>query len=238
METLIAALFVLVVVTIFAGVSTLAIMAARRTWRPRGERDALVALAHQRGWTYQHTDTGSADRFRGAEPFPRHSFNLAVSDLVAGTFHGRRFCCFEYRRRAPRQGRRGTAQQRRYEYFRVFAVVTPAAGPRLQVRRAGLGGKLLDRLGAGGLELGDPEFDREFRVTGEDERFARGVLTDGLRRWLLDDPRSRDLPLRIERDELITWQRGRLTAPTVEPALDHLNDVLDRVPASVWPARS
>lgn len=226
MEALAPVVVMVLVLTIFGVVITMMVRLRKRAARTRADQDALVPLAQQRGWRYQPSDTGSADRFQG-EPFPQRKHNLTVAHLVTGEFRGRSFCCFEYARRAVGAGGNDSVADT-YEYFRVFAVATSTAVPTLQIKRAGLGARALDRLGAGGLTTGDADFDDAFRVTGDDPSFAHAVLTDQLRRWLRDDPRAQQWPLRFERDELVTWQPGRLTASTVPPALDFLCDALDR----------
>lgn len=226
--------FFVAVVAVFAGVITLLVVLGRRQHRSRADLAALVDFAHQHGWSYQPSDTGAADRFAGGEPFPRWSRHLTVAHLVSGTYRQRGFASFEYQRRTPNPGRRSRTANQRPEHFQITAVRLPGHGPTLQVRRAGWGARVLDRLGAKGLTFDDPEFDEAFRVTGDDEAFAREVLTGGLRRWLLSDPRARDFPLRFERDELVTWRRGRLTAPAVQESLEFLSDVLDRVRAAAW----
>lgn len=227
MEAFAPVLVLLLVAVVFTGVITLAVASLRRARRLRTDQDALVPLAQRNGWHYQARNTGYADRFTGG-PLPRFSRNLRVSHLVTGTVRGRPFGCFQYRRRAVGSGGRGARTT--YETFRVFAVGTSTPRPTVQVARAGLGGRLLDRVGAGGVEVGDPEFDAAFRITG-DATSARQALGPQLRRWLLDDPRAARWPLRFERDELVTWQPGPLTASSVESALEFLCDVLDRVPA-------
>jgi hypothetical protein len=232
MEALAPVAVMLLVLIVFGAVITMMVRVRKRAARTRADQAALVPLAQQHGWRYQHSDTGSADRFQG-EPFPQRKHNLTVSHLVTGEFRGRSFCCFEYARRAVGAGGSGSVTDT-YERFRVFAVATPAGTPTLQIKRAGLGARALDRIGAVGLTTGDADFDDSFRVTGDDTSFAHAVLTDQVRRWLQDNPRAQQWPLRFERDELVTWQPGRLTASTVPPALDFLCDTLDRVAVPSW----
>lgn len=231
MEVLVPIAVVLVAIAIFGGSLTVVIVLWRKQRRTRSEVAELMRLAQQRGWTYQQSDYGSADRFSGGEPFPTVSRNLRVWDLITGTYRGRPFCCFEYRRRSFSPG---DTTDRDQDYFRVFAVRTPAQRPKVEVKEAGLGSKVLDLVGAKDLSLDHPEFDEAFRVTTDNDRFARDVLNIDTRQWLLQDQRADDLPFRFERDELVTWQRGRLRPGSIDPSLDYLCDVLDRVPDFVW----
>ncbi len=237
METLAAVAFIVVVAAIFAGVITLVVVVGRRNRRSRGDRQALMALARERGWSYRQSDVGTADRYRGSHPFPRISHNLRVSDLVTGDFRGRACRGFELRRLVGTPGNRRGADRRMYEYYRVFAMATPLTGASLEIRAAGVGDKLLRKLGrrgqVGGSVVTDPEFRQRFEVTG-DEALARALLRTDVQRWLLTDPRAQQLPLRFVDDEVITWQRGRLRPDTVDPALQWLSEVVDRVSSAGW----
>lgn len=225
-------LFVLVFVAVLSGVITMFLVVRRSKARSRKELAELVELTRKHGWTYQHAEVGSADRFSGGAPFPAKSVNTRIYDLVTGWYRGRLFCCFEYRRRGSAPGSQNN--RRDLQYFRVFTVAAPASRPMLEVRRARPGSALLDLLGAANLELGDPGFDSAFRVRPDDERFAATALNNYIRNWLLTDGRARQLPFRFERNELVPWQRGRLRPQSVFPALDYLCDVLDHMPAAVW----
>lgn len=232
MEVLVPIAIVLVAIAGLGGSLAGFVFLWRRQRRSGAETAELMRLVQHRGWTYQQSDYGSADRFSGGEPFPTASRNLRVWDLITGTYRGRPFCCFEYRRKDYSPG--GSTTDRDQDYFRVFAVRTPAQRPKVEVKEAGFGSKVLDLVGAKDLSLDHPEFDEAFRVTTDNDRFARDVLNIDTRQWLLQDQRARDLPFRFERDEAVTWQRGRLRPGSIDPSLDYLCDLLDRVPDFVW----
>ncbi|MFF0788565.1 hypothetical protein [Streptomyces spiralis] len=57
---------------------------------------------------------------------------------------------------------------------------------------------------------------------------------DKLEKFLRNDPRAADTPLRFDKGELITWYKGRLRANKVLPKLNYLCDVLEHTPALAW----
>jgi hypothetical protein len=213
--------------------------------RTAQERHELVEMATLRGWSYTDRDRGWGDRFAGNSPFMSWSKNMPVYDVVTGTYRGRPFCAFEYRRKSRLSGSKGVTPGMvsldqegnlgtSIEYFRIIALGTPTHRPTLEVRKRGLGMHTINFSGVRKTTSGHPQFDKVFQVATDHEQFARDLLTAHVTNYLLGDQRTRQQPLRFERDELVTWQRGRLKAPTLEPTLDYLADVLDQVPAMVW----
>lgn len=226
-DVLVVVVFVIVLVAIFAAAIFGMLWASG--WRSKKKIAELTSFAQQRGWTYQKDAKGYSDRFTGA-PMNRHKRDDTVRDLIIGTYRGRPFCAFEYKRIA----RKGTDRKNEASYSRVLALATPATRPTMEVKKAGFGSKVADFLGAQDLPVGHPEFDQAFRVTTDHEQFARDVLAPSVADWLLRDGRALQMPFRFERNELVTWQNGRTKLEIIEPALDFLCDVLDRVPPAVW----
>lgn len=239
MESLVQIGFVLVVVAILVGAITAYWWTVRSTWRTSKEHQQLREFAAQRGWSYESSQRGLADHYMG-EPFPDASYNIELWDVINGTYRGRPFRCFEFRTRTnvgtgtPVAKRKRTGNRAPEYYFRIFVLGLPAQLPILQVKRSRVGNKILNAVGAGDIKTGQEDFDKKFRVTGDHEQFARDVLNPHFTNWLLHDPRADRMPFRFERNELLTWQPARLKADSIEPSLDYLCDVLDRVPQHVW----
>lgn len=227
LEALFVVALFLFIGALFAFVITMMVRTGKRDGRTDQEEAGLIRLAHGRGWSYTPSVPGWADRYCGAEPFPQTGTSLAVSDYIAGEFRGRPFCCFEYRSRPAGVGETGAKPQMRF--VSVFAVSMPAAVPRLIIRRP----RALDGVFAGGrvVQLGIPAFDEDFHVISDDESFARNVVAGYLTQFLTSDPRAKASPLRFHGSELITWHQGRLRPQEIEPNLNYLRDVLDRMPA-------
>lgn len=216
--------FVLVFAAIIGLVAWLVVRTARRN---RAARDpavsqALAQLAAAHGWSYHPRDDAFLRRFSGY-PFGRGGRARPALDLVTGTHRGRAFACFQY---SPPRSLPAGEYSAEVDYVRVVAVSLPAPVPTVLVTDASGAPRWTRR-----YIVGDEAFDRVFAVGTDDERFADRVLTEPVRRWLLDNPPPGSL--RFGGPDLIGWHadRGGFDAPMVEPAVDRLCDLLDRVPA-------
>lgn len=206
-------------------------------WRWQSQRKqaaanlaALQWLAQQRNWTYKRSDAGSVDRFAGNFPFLMKSFNASSKHLITGMHRGRPFSAFEYEASiGPIGMRRDTVSE--WTPYWIVAVALPAHRPQLAVE--GRHSAANADVGAR-IQTGHEQFDSAFIVSTDHEQFARDVLHTQLLQWLLAHPIAHQIAFRFERNELVAWQPGELDARTLEPVLNMLCDVLDRVPAAVW----
>jgi hypothetical protein len=84
--------------------------------------------------------------------------------------------------------------------------------------------------------FGDPEFDKRFAVSTDDDRFAHDVLHTRMMRFLLDEPRQFQefwlIGDVIDASHPLT-DHHRDPAELI-PALDLRCDILDLVPQAVW----
>ena len=231
MNVLMPLLLILVVGGMFALVITMMVRGQRSRARGMEERAAALRLAQERGWSHQPATYGVIDRLCGMAPLPIRGRNLKASHYITGEFRGRSFCCFEYTT--------GTLNvndgpgRNQPVFWTVFAVTAPGSGPELVVRRP----QALDGMTQRGrvVQLGVPEFDEAFRLIADDESFARTALTGEVMPFLAADARAtKDAPVRLHNDELLTWRRGRLSPHDLDERLNYLCDVLDRIPPQVW----
>ena len=212
--------FVVVFAAVLGLVGWLAVRTARRNRLVPD--DGLAALAAAKGWTYHPRAEGFLRRYRGY-PFGHGGRTRPALDLVTGTHRGREFACFRYEPARSLPVGDHAAEVRR---VRVVAVSLPAALPHLLVTPASRAPRR--------YTTGDDAFDRVYQVGTDDERFAARLLTAPARRWLLDNPPGG--PVRFGGPDLLTWHAdeepaGSSAAGTVEPAVDRLCDLLDRLPA-------
>ncbi|MFD0504213.1 hypothetical protein ACFQ0G_17235 [Streptomyces chiangmaiensis] len=224
-------LMILVVGGIFALVITMFVRTRQSETRGVRERAVAIQLAQERGWSYERATYGVVDRLCGMAPLPISGRNVRALHYITGEFRDRGFCCFEYTT-GTLDVNMGPGSNRPV-FWTVFAVTAPGAGPELVVRRP----QALDGMASRGrvVQLGVPEFDEAFRVITDDEPFARSALTGGVAPFLSTDPRAtKDAPIRLHNDELLTWRRGRLSAQDLDERLNYLCDVLDRIPPQVW----
>lgn len=231
MTVLMPVLMFLIVGGMFALVITMMVRARRSRARGVEERTEAIRIARERGWSYQQATYGEIDRLCGMAPLPVSGRNLQALHYITGEFRGRSFCCFEYRTGTLNVNDGPGSNQPAFWTF--YAVTAPGPGPELVVRRP----QTLDGMTQRGrvVQLGVPNFDEAFRVLTDDELFARNALTGEVASFLSADPRAtKDAPLRLHNDELLTWRRGRLSPQDLDERLDYLCDVLDRIPPGVW----
>jgi uncharacterized protein DUF3137 len=199
-------------------------------WLHRKRVAELTAWAQTNGWTYTEHAAEMVDRFVGV-PFGQ-GFGRSAKHLLSTTMGGRPVVAFEY----SYKERRGSGKDRRtVTYtFQIVATTLPAARPTLQVTHEHLGTKLLGAVGLDDLQLESEEFNRAFRISADDQKFAYDVLHPRTMEWMLSDPRARELSFRFERSDVLSWENGRLNAQRAAWAATYLLDVVDRVPQFVW----
>jgi len=78
-----------------------------------------------------------------------------------------------------------------------------------------------------GLMLDDPQFNRAFRVTSDDEDFAVALLTPVLQQFLLQ---KRNVTWRIDLGRLALFYPGKLRDDRVVSSVERLRGFLQRVP--------
>ncbi|MFF4492109.1 hypothetical protein ACFY0F_37575 [Streptomyces sp. NPDC001544] len=192
----------------------------------------LAQIAPERGWTYQPRVQGQIDQYCGVRPFPGRGSNLRAWHYTTGEFRGRPFKYFEYRSMNLMSGA-DVGERKQPNIEAVFIVTAPGSGPLTQILRPSLLDRLFDRRPK--VELGVPEFDKNFRIITRDEGFARKALSHDVVPYLLQDPKSKS-SLQLRDNELFTWYRGNLSPQAVDEKLNYLCDVLDRMPAQTWSA--
>jgi hypothetical protein len=224
MEALAPVLFALV----FAGfIGLLAWLIVHTVRRGRAPRDPAVGedlarLAAENGWQFSPRDDGFLRRYDGYPFGNGNDRTVPALDLVTGTHRGREFACFLY---SPPRKMPAGEYPLEIRYARVVAVSLPAPVPTVLLTRGRSAPRWTRR-----FTIGDDAFDRAFAVGTENEPFAGRLLTPLVRRWLLDNPPAGSL--RFGGPDLVCWQSdtGGFTADMVEPAVDRLCDLLDRIP--------
>lgn len=199
-----------------------------RYYAAKKRREAFQAWARSRGWTYSERDDSFAERFDGT-PFGQGDSREA-RNVVQGKHEGRPVIAFDYSYQThstDSKGNRTTTTHR----FNVVAVGLPAALPTLQVASEGLFGSIGRALGFHDIELENEQFNKRFKVTSGDRKFAYDVL----------NPRTMELLMaetgpawRIERGDLLGWERGRLEPALIERQLSFLCRLADGIPRFVW----
>jgi hypothetical protein len=118
----------------------------------------------------------------------------------------------------------------------VIWVRTVAPGPALTVTRSPrLQSRVREAMGQDDRQLGNPDFDEQFEVSEEDERFARAVLNPAVIQFMPTTPRRfQSMMLLGDHIDLDDPLGDHRDPAQLIPALDLRCDLLDRVPPSAW----
>lgn len=216
----------IVMVLVIGGITFAVITVFIRQGNKR-RREALQALAGAHGWQWVDRDDSLASVWPGP-PFRGNLRRSRVRNAVSGVYQGRSFTAFEYAYTTGSASSQSTSTQ----YYCVWAVSLPAALPPISLGAEGvLGGRIARAFGSGGMEIGDPDFDRRYKVKCEYPEYGTRLLHTAMVQLLM----STDIwAWRIDGNVMLSYHKGRLTADAVVPRLDAMSRVLDNVPRHVW----
>jgi len=216
----------------------------------QGAMSRLNEELARRGWTYEERNDSYVSVFNSQNQYavqplismptrqnplnPLNQYHLPPNayeahQIVTGTHRGRPFIAANFR--VHYAGER--------HWNRVIFVRTVAPGPALTVSRSvRLESHIRTGLGQGDLQYGNPDFDAQFQVSAEDERFARAVLNPAVMQYLLADPSQfRSMSLLGDHIDLSEPLSDHRDPAQLIPALDRRCDLLDRIPQSAWAER-
>jgi hypothetical protein len=234
MEQLIGILARVLVFAFVAGMFTLVFVMDRRRRRENKQIDhdyaQLARIAPERGWTYYYCAGGQLDQYSGVGPFPGVCRNMRAWHYTTGEIRGRSFKFFEYRYIDPLSNDSSGPKHPTIES--VFIITTPGSAPSMEIYHPDMLDSIADWRTK--VELGVPEFDKEFRIATKDEAFARAVLHGELVSFLLTDPRTKASRIALRDDVAVTWFTGTMSAKAADEKLNYLCDVLERIPAQAW----
>ncbi len=217
----------------FLGV-LIAIAIAAGAWAlDRDRREALLTWCAQHGWSYVGAEDSLASRWSGT-PFGTGE-RRRVRNVMRGSVGDRPALAFDYSyvtSSTDAKGSRSTSTHR----FAVVAVGLPVPLPRLEVTPDNIFRRAASAIGLGAedIHLESEEFNRRFRVTCPDRKFAFDVLHPRLMQMLLHAPA---LAWRFDGAELLSWEDGRIQPDAALVRAMMLASVIDTVPSYLWKDR-
>jgi len=191
-------------------------------------REEFAAFAASQGWQYAAEDSSWVGRWAG-RPFGTGDQPRA-QNVVTGVRDGRKIVGFDYSYETYHHDSDGNRHTTTHRYG-VCAMALPVPLPGLEVTAESLFDRMANALGVDDIELESEEFNRRFRVRGEDRKFASDVLHPQLMEVLL---RYGDVGWRIEGDTLVCWDDGKHSPGEVLARLALLDAIADRIPGFVW----
>jgi hypothetical protein len=198
-------------------------------WKAAEERRrAFAALAASRGWQWVARDDSWTERF-GGEPFGRGDDRKA-ENVLTGTYEGRPVVAFDYSYETSSTDSKGNRTTTTHRYA-VCALGLPSWLPTLELGPESLLSRFGNVLGLGDVELESEEFNRRYRVTASDPKFAYDVLHPRTMELLLARP---TVSLRIAAADALAWDDGRHSVTELDERLATLHAVLEGIPSFVW----
>jgi hypothetical protein len=201
-----------------------------RSWqKEQKRREALAAWAMTSGHTYVAEDNSWCRRWNGT-PFGEGDHRRAREVIIGNTSQQQPFVAFDYSYQTHStdgQGHTTTTTHR----FAVAAITLPANLPGLQVTPESMFSRIGHAFGLDDIELESEDFNRRFRVHGDDRKFACDVLTPRTMEQLLARPA---VSWRITGTDALCWTNGQLNPAGVQSMLAHLALVIGGIPSFVW----
>ena len=204
------------------------VVAYFRYKREQARTAQLLQWASANNWQFAAADDAWAQRWNGP-PFDEGD-HRKVRNVISGGWQSRPFMSFDYSyetHSSNSNGSRSTTVHR----FTVVSLALPTDLPRLQITPEGLLDRIGHVFGMADIDLESEDFNRAFRVTCSDPKFASDVLTPRTMQLLLS--RSR-FSWRTEVTDLVCWWSGEQTALAVTEALATMCDVIAGIPSFVW----
>jgi len=220
---------VLVVLLFIVGLAAL-IYFGYTSWKQEQKRHALLfQWATNSGFSYVREDDSWCVRWDRA-PFGEGDHRRA-ENVVTGVDHSRPFACFDYSYETHSSDGRGGSSTTTHRYV-VSSVQLPTYLPVLQVTPQSLFTRFGHALGLeDDIELESEDFNRRFRVSSRDPKFASDVLSPRTMQALLTRP---DLSWRFDGQAAVAWREGKLTPPVALADLAAIRTVIDGIPSFVW----
>lgn len=201
-------------------------------WKAAKERrEALAALAAQRGWTWVDRDDSWAERFSG-DPFGEGSDRKA-HNVLTGTYEGLPMAAFDYSYETYTTDSKGHRTTHVHRYS-VCALRLPSWLPTVELTPENLFTRVAGTLGLGDVELESEDFNRRFRVSASDPKLAYDVLHPRTMEALLARPA---VGLRIGGEDAVVWEDGTHSIVEMDQRLETLHLLVAGIPSFVWKDR-
>jgi hypothetical protein len=197
----------------------------------------LAGFASANGWSFTDKKPGLTKAWKG-DPFQAFGGGRA-KEVFEGTWHptGHQFMAFDYERGKGRLPSNTTVFRTRSSsvngHFEVRVLGLPRALPSLAIAHESFGDKVGKAFGGQDIEFESDNFNRAYRVTSDDPRFAYSVITPQLIEWLLGPGRAL-VPLRIEGNSLITFEPDKLNTSRFPERVALMAELASQIPQHVW----
>jgi hypothetical protein len=220
---------------LFIAIIAVAAFVAWFLWRQeRQRRAALASFAAAKGWSFSVDDPYDLPERWQSPPFGCGDSREA-SDVFSGTApNGFPMLAFDYKYVEHSTDSKGNRTSTTYR-FAVCAVRLPCYLPALHVGKENLLTRIGSAIGIADIEFESEEFNRAFRVSCSDPKFASDVLHPRAMEMLLQHGRGAEW--RFDGADMLSWRRGRLDIPDLLQRVDLMCRVVQSIPTFVWKDR-
>lgn len=193
-------------------------------------RRQAQSWAAARGWQYYAQDPNLRHRW----PLPifrsgsgRRSDNVLTGPTNSKSGKVRQALSFEYQYTVS-NGKSSSTY-----YHHVVAVFLPNFIPTLTIAPEGLGAKLAKMLGGQDIQFESEEFNKRWRITGDNLAFAHAVIHPQTMEYLMRFAPGNHAYYLLG-DALLIYSRGHQNLANIDQMVWHITDLIDLVPEFVW----
>ena len=203
-------------------------------YRNQKRLQALRQFCLGKGWAFVPHDNSYANRWQGY-PFEQGR-NRQARAVISGSYGNggpdRRFVAFDYSFVTDdANNRRSGVNSSTTHNFAVCALQLPTYFPALKVTPENVLTRLGNAITGNDIELESEDFNRRFKVTCPDVKFACDVLPPRTMEALLA---RKPLSFRVQGQDLLCWESGQTTVVKLLERLSTLTTFVDGIPAFVW----
>ncbi len=180
-------------------------------------------IAAKYGLRYQQGDPFGFTEMLSDFAFMQRGHSRRVSNTLDGNVDGMKIAIFDYRYTT------GSGKNKTTHRMSCLMVELPIYGPHLYIRREDWFSTVASWIGMGDIEFESEEFNRRFKVTSNDKRFAYDICHTQMMEYLLANPEGN---WEISHNRLLlyssTWRQ--FDKDEVDRALILAKGFVDRIP--------
>lgn len=224
----------LIIIAVLAVLAAIAFIAWFAWKQDQKRRAALASFAAAKGWTFSAADPYELpDRWHVA-PFGTGD-SRAAHNIFSGTApNGFPLLAFDYKYVEHSTDSKGNRTSTTYR-FAVCVLRLPCPLPALHVGRETVLTRIGSAIGISDIEFESEDFNRAFRVSCSDPKFASDVLHPRAMEMLLQHGRGDEW--RFEGADMLSWRSGRVDIPDLLQRVDLMCRVVQSIPTFVWKDR-
>jgi len=218
---------------LIAGVIAIVVLIGIYAWKmEKQRREAFGLWAAEHGWSYSHQkDRSVSSRFAFLDRLNQGS-NRYAQHVVRGEWQGRDAIGFSFHWETYSTDSKGN-RQTHHHWVGVVAMQIELVCPELRISPESFLHRIGHALGAQDIDFESIEFSKKFEVKAEDKKFAYDFCHTGMMEYLLAHPKTM---LELDGDWLAAFDSNKLEPHEVQPLLEHLSAIRERMPEYLFRA--